>query len=140
MAAARRKMSAAHKQALAEGRRLGQAVREYLDALDEHKPKRGRKRTPETVRKRLADIKGKLKDASGIDRVQLAQDRIDLEKELNRLENKSDLSKSEAKFVKAAKDYSKRKGISYAAWREAGVPADVLKKAGITRGFDPDGS
>ena len=30
--------------------------------------------------------------------------------------------------------YAQRKGISYAAWRELGVPADVLKKAGISRG------
>lgn len=137
MAAARGKMSEEHKKALAEGRRLSQSVREYLEALEEHKPKRGRKRTPESVRKRLNGVKEKLKDASGIDKVQLAQDRIDLEKELDRLENKPDLAKVESGFVKAARDYSERKGISYAAWREAGVPADVLKKAGITRGFDP---
>jgi hypothetical protein len=36
--------------------------------------------------------------------------------------------------VKAARDYGQRKGISYAAWREAGVDAAVLKKAGIGRG------
>ena len=34
----------------------------------------------------------------------------------------------------AAKGYSERKGISYAAWREAGVPAATLKAAGISRG------
>jgi hypothetical protein len=36
-------------------------------------------------------------------------------------------------FVKAARPYSKSKGISYGAWREVGVPADVLRDAGITR-------
>jgi len=36
--------------------------------------------------------------------------------------------------VKVAKAYSQRKGISYGAWKEFGVPSDVLKKAGITRG------
>ncbi len=40
----------------------------------------------------------------------------------------------EADFVKAAKNYSERKGISYAAWREAGVDAGVLKAAGLRRG------
>ena len=29
--------------------------------------------------------------------------------------------------------YADRKGISYAAWRQLGVSADTLKKAGITR-------
>jgi hypothetical protein len=36
--------------------------------------------------------------------------------------------------VGAAKAYSERRGISYAAWRELGVEAAVLKKAGIGRG------
>src|SRR5205085_338979 len=34
----------------------------------------------------------------------------------------------------AVKAYSTRKGIAYATWRELGVSADVLTKAGVTRG------
>jgi hypothetical protein len=49
-------MSDAHKAALAEGRSQGRAVRTYLEALEAHKPKRGRKRTPESTKKRLAKI------------------------------------------------------------------------------------
>lgn len=41
----RRAMSDEHKAALAEGRDQGRAVRRYLDALEQHRPKRGRKRT-----------------------------------------------------------------------------------------------
>ena len=41
-----------------------------------------------------------------------------------------DLSKVEAEFVKVAGAYGTRKGIAYATWRELGVGADVLKKAG----------
>ena len=37
-------------------------------------------------------------------------------------------------FVKSAKGYGERKGISYAAWREVGVSAATLKAAGISRG------
>ena len=44
-----------------------------------------------------------------------------------------DLSGLEADFVAVAKEYSQRKGISYAAWREVGVEPAVLKKAGVTR-------
>ena len=36
-------------------------------------------------------------------------------------------------IVAAGAAYSERKGISYAAWREIGVPAAVLKRAGISR-------
>ena len=45
-----------HKAALAQGERKGRAVREYLDALRANKPKRGRKRTPDSIKKRLAAI------------------------------------------------------------------------------------
>lgn len=134
MPAARRSMSDAHKRALAEGRKLGQAVREYLEALDEHRPKRGRRRTPDSIQKRLDAISERLKTARPLVRVQLAQERINLRAELQKLSVKIDLSKLENNFVKAAREYANRKGISYAAWREAGVPAEILRKAGISRG------
>jgi thiamine biosynthesis lipoprotein ApbE len=127
------KMTAEHKAALAEGRALGKAVRDYLEALEQNRPKRGRKRTPDSIKKRLAAIAAALPDASPIKKVELIQERRDLEVELATMGAKVDLSAVEKGFVKAAKEYSERKGISYATWREAGVPADVLKKAGISR-------
>jgi hypothetical protein len=127
-------MSAAHKQALAEGRELGRAVGNYLEALDQNRPKRGRKRTPDSIKKRLTTIEAQLADASPVQRLQLIQERLDLGTELTQLETTTDLSGLEKEFARAAKPYAERKGISYAAWRELGVPADVLKKAGITRG------
>ena len=45
-----------------------------------------------------------------------------------------DLGNLEKEFAKVAKAYSQKKKISYGAWREFGVPPEVLKKAGITRG------
>ena len=39
----------------------------------------------------------------------------------------------EAEFVVVAADSGARRGISYEAWREAGVAAAVLKRAGIRR-------
>ena len=44
-----------------------------------------------------------------------------------------DISGFEADFVAAARPYSERKRISYAAWRELGVPPAILKRAGISR-------
>jgi hypothetical protein len=49
VATPKRAMSKQHKAALAVGRAEGLAVRRYLDALEAHKPKRGRKRTPESI-------------------------------------------------------------------------------------------
>lgn len=44
-----------------------------------------------------------------------------------------DLSGLRKNFVKYAAAYGKRKGISYAAWRQTGVSAQDLKAAGISR-------
>ena len=126
-------MSDEHKEALALGREQGRAVRRYLEALELHKPKRGRKRTPESVKKQLALIETKLPTVDPLTRVQLIQQRMDLRQELEAKQQTVDLTALESAFVKAAKDYGQRKGISYAAWREAGVDAAVLKKAGISR-------
>ena len=126
-------MSAEHKAALARGRSEGKAVRDYLDALRANKPKRGRKRTPDSIKKRLSSIDSQLKDADPLSELRLVQERRDLEYELQSMESAVDLSAIESSFVKVARSYSERQGISYAAWREVGVEASVLKKAGIGR-------
>jgi hypothetical protein len=127
-------MSDTHKEALAEGRNHARIVGNYLDALEANKPKRGRKRTPDSVKKRLDAVTTELKDAKSRTRLDLLQERRDLEIELATMQASTpDLSGLEKDFVKVAKAYSEKKGISYGAWREFGVPADTLKKAGISR-------
>jgi len=126
-------MSDEHKAALAEGRNQGRAVRRYLEALDAHKPKRGRKRTAESMQKRLDRIDVELVSADPLKRLQLIQERLDLKHELDNAGQTIDLTGLEQEFVDAAAAYSKRKGISYAAWRELGVEPAVLKRAGIRR-------
>jgi hypothetical protein len=130
----KRTMTAQHKAALAEGRSEGRAVKSYLEALQQNRPKRGRRRTPDSIKKRLAMIDQTYAGVSALQQLQLAQERMDLQRELETLGQKADVSALETDFVKTAKKYSERKGISYAAWRELGVSADVLKKAGISRG------
>ena len=126
-------MSAEHKAALAEGRVEGRVVREYLEAIRSNKGRPGRKRTPDSVAKRLVAIGEELATASPVRELELAQERIDLERELGEMNNRVDPKSLEAKFVEVAAGYSSRKGISYAAWRAVGVDAAVLKKAGIGR-------
>jgi hypothetical protein len=130
-AAKKTPMSAAHKSALAKGREEGRAIRAYLEAAEAQAPKRGRKRTPESINKRLDDIDVKLATADPLARVSLLQESFDLQTELAKFDETIDLSALEAGFIASAKSYSERKGISKAAWRAAGVPAAVLKAAGI---------
>ncbi len=127
-------MSDSHKAALAEGREQGRAVRRYLEALEAHKPKRGRKRTPESIQKRLSAIEEQLPTADPLTRVHLVQERMNLETELAAGDNAVDMTTLEEGFVAAAGPYGQRKGITYAAWREAGVDPSVLRRAGIRRG------
>ena len=128
-----RPMSDEHKAAMAEGRAQGRAVRAYLEALETHKPKRGRKRTPESMRARIATIDDTIGDADPMKRLELVQERMDLEAAVEAAETTVDLTELEDAFAAAARGYGERKVISYGAWREVGVPASVLRKAGISR-------
>lgn len=122
-----------HKAAMAAGRTEGRAVREYLEALRTNKPKRGRKRTPDTIAARLAKIEAEVAEADPVEELRLIQERRDLEAELNSMGAGVDMSLLESEFVKVAEAYSQRHGISYATWRDVGVEASVLKAAGIGR-------
>lgn len=126
-------MTAEHKAALAAGRSEGKIVRDYLEALRNNKPKRGRKRTPESISRRLAAIETDIAAVDPVTELKLVQERIDLEAELANAGQAVDLSAIEAEFVKVAREYSLRNGYSYTAWRTIGVEASVLKKAGISR-------
>ena len=133
MAAPKTPMTKAHKQALAAGRAEGKIVRDYREALKRTKPKRGRKRTPESIKRRLDTIKKEFENVDAVTQLKYAQERLDLAIELAELTAKVDIAPLEKAFVKIAKGYGERNGITYSAWREIGVDATVLKKAGVTR-------
>jgi len=63
----------------------------------------------------------------------LVQERLNLQTELASRDITVDLQSLEAGFVTAARGYGDRKGLTYAAWRAAGVDPTVLRKAGIPR-------
>ena len=126
-------LTAEHKAALSEGRKMAVTVTNYLEALTANRPKRGRKRTKESIRLRLNKIETELESADVLRRLQLIQEQMDLKAELESTANAKDLSKLEADFTKVARVYSENKGISYLAWRAVGVPPEVLKKADVTR-------
>jgi hypothetical protein len=126
-------MTQEHKDALAQGRRESKAIKAYLEALDAPK-RRGRPVTAESLQTKIADLDATIRDESDpLRRVELIQARLDAEEALGGLEATENIDGLEAGFVEFGEAYSVRKGISYAAWREAGVPAPVLKSAGVKR-------
>lgn len=127
-------MTDQHKAALAEGRNESRAVKRYLEALEANRPKRGRKRSQDSIEKRLAEIETQIPTADPLKRVNLIQERLNLRNALGSTEDTVDMAALEAEFVRAAGGYSTRKGLTYAAWRELGVEPALLAKAGITRG------
>lgn len=126
-------MSVAHKKALANGRNEGRVIREYLEVVEATKPRRGRRRTPESIARRLAAIAAELKTADPVTQVRLIQERLNLRTELASMKSKTEVVAAETKFVKVAKSFSERNDITYDAWREFGVTPTVLKRAGISQ-------
>jgi hypothetical protein len=128
-----KEVTAAHKAAMQSGRTESKAVRDYLEALVSTKPKRGRKRTPDSINKRMGTIAAEMVDADPLTRLNLIQERMNLDAELAGMGSSVDLSALEQGFLGAAKSYGERRGISYAAWRALGVDSAVLARAGINR-------
>jgi hypothetical protein len=123
-------MSQEHKDALAQGRLEARSIKAYLRALDSRRP--GRPVTKESLDKRLERVNAKLADENDpLKRIELLQSKLDVESALASVEDGANVDDLADNFVAYAKSYSDRKGISYTAWRQFGVPADVLRKAGI---------
>jgi len=126
-------MTQEHKDALARGRREARAIKSYLEALGSRRP--GRPVTPDSLRQRIERLETKIDaEADPLRRVDLVQQRLDAAESLKRVSASADLAALEGGFIEHARGYSERKGITHAAWREAGVPASVLRKAGVARG------
>ena len=123
-------MSEDHKAALAQGRKEARAIKAYLKAIETKKP--GRPVTKESLEARLFSTNQKI---SAVDdplrKVDLIQTKLDIEDALAEVESGENLNQLEDEFVEHASAYSDRKGVSYSAWREFGVPAAVLKRAGV---------
>jgi uncharacterized protein YicC (UPF0701 family) len=126
-------MTNEHKEALARGRAEGKAVRDYLEALRANKPRRGRKRTPESINRRITAIDSEIMNADPLTELKLVEERRRLLEDLTTIGNKVDIEQLEKAFVSVAKSYGQRQGISYASWREVEVDARVLRAAGLGR-------
>ena len=87
----------------------------------------------DSLSERLQEVEVRIAEADALQRVHLIQERRNLERRLATAgeDTGADLPALEDAFVEVAAAYGERKGIDYQTWREAGVPADVLSRAGI---------
>jgi hypothetical protein len=85
--------------------------------------------------KRLAAARERFNSETGVNKVLAAQEARDLQMKLARLRRPEavDVKSLEDAFVRVAKKFGDRRGIRYGAWREAGVSAQVLRRAKISR-------
>lgn len=122
------------KRAAPQPRSETEMVRRYLDALLAPKP-RGPLSSPQWLEERLNEVKEALSNdgLGSLERLAMTQKRLDLERQLQvaNFNGGRSLEQLEVEFVVVAASYSERKGITYPAWRQVGVPAAVLRKAGI---------
>lgn len=124
------------REAAAANRPLREAVAPYLSFIvgGSAPAQRGPRRSPERIERRLTVIDHLLtQPQTPIHRVVLVQERIDLRAELASAVPPANIAALEAGFISAAREYGEVKGITYAAWREVGVPPKVLAAAGIER-------
>jgi hypothetical protein len=100
------------------------AVRLYLESIQAVPvPRRGpRRRTAEDLQQALVEA------TDPIERLKLRP----LLREAQ-AEESSDNSSLVRAFIEHCASYSERHGLIYADWREEGVPASVLKEAGVKR-------
>lgn len=123
-------MTQAHKEALAEGRKQARAIKAYLGSIQSRRP--GRPATRESLEGRLTRISEKIAtEANPLKELDLIQARIDIEAQLAAIGDEENFEQLEADFIAHARAYSDRKGITYTAWRQIGVPAPTLRAAGI---------
>lgn len=121
-------------------RQQTRAVDDYLRALEQHANATSRRRSAEQIEADAAEVAGELEEATGTRRLDLLQQRENLQREALEIEDAaaSDLTALEDRFIRAALPYSERKGISYSTWREFGVEKSVLERAGIPRTRRPN--
>lgn len=119
------------KAARAQAREDTRIVREYLETCLIVN-RRGPKRTPDRIQSMLATAEVKAETSSDVmAKLMALQEMHNLKAELARTMDAPDHSAAEAAFIAVGARYAARKGISYQAFRQTGVPAAVLRQAGI---------
>ena len=133
---AAREIGEEHKAAMAEGRKHANNVKRYLEHIADSKPKRGRRRTVESITARLAVIDAEFETASALAKLGLHQERDDLNEELKSIERRqgsaAEVEELRQLFIESALPYAQSKELKAKAFRQMGVDPKTLKEAGIS--------
>lgn len=105
-------------------------IRRYLEGLEEGW---NIQVDAEPIRARLTQVQADIVVASPVQRVQLIQERLDLQAQLEEAETDWGWDQIEADAIAVMAEWAESRGLSYKALRQAGVPAAALKAAGIAR-------
>lgn len=105
-------------------------VRRYLEALEAGY---GRPLDVSGLQHRLEAVQDELVAANAVQRVKLIQERLDLEESIAAAGTDWGFTELEAEAVEVMARWAEERGFSYQALREAGVPASVMRRAGISR-------
>jgi 1,6-anhydro-N-acetylmuramate kinase len=116
------KPTEAQKERMVLGAKAMRAVDAYLAHINADKP-RGRKVDKEALQAKIDAEESLAKKVILISQMHEAIERD------QRAEAEAELEEA---FLKHVNWFSDQHGITYNAWREIGVPANVLSKAGIT--------
>lgn len=108
-------------------------VKRYMNVLFLLRKKDVAPSTPEKAQALLDEVIEKLKDENTgtIDRIRFAQKKVELQRFIDGQKGVGQAKLIEEAFIKIVREFSKRKGIEYAAWRELGVPTMVLKRGSM---------
>lgn len=120
-----------HLSKLEQGRQAGRAIRAYLDYLEVATAPKHRGRKVDWQNRYDAAQAALAETTDSIERLRYTQDIIDAEQELARQVPEVDVERLEEGFIKWGPWYTEHKGISRTAWRSVGVPAAVLRRAGL---------
>lgn len=103
-------------------------VEHYLTALALRRERCAAGLSCSALKKRIEVVTSEMDGASILRRLDLIQERLDLNEALHEEERFGEL---EARFVDVALDYSSATSISASYWRSHGVPRGVLGRAGF---------
>lgn len=130
----KRELTPEHLEALAVGRREAKIVDRYLRAIRPPKNRRGRPRTLETLQARLSRLEAEVDTVTPARALAITAQMRELTDEIKAMKAEHgthDIEKYETEFIAIAADFSKRRKITKAIWRDFGVAEEVLDKAGI---------
>lgn len=93
---------------------------------------------PEVVARAIKEVQARAQEGTAIERLRRTQRVLNLTRALDELTAATeDTGEAQAFFIKHALAWATEHGIGYSAFRAMGVPAAVLREAGMSRGWEP---